>query len=126
MSNPFSATLGLRVEPAPVGSGISFNLDFNPRRLPIYIYKNTANLIAAMNEYVRFTLREGLFGWSVTDCVVTMDECGYYVGDGRGKPTGGTPANDSRRLSEADADGSHASAQAGRDGRVRADRPCHG
>ena len=101
MSNPFSATLGLRVEPGPVGSGIAFNLELNPRRLPIYIYKNAANLIAAMNEYVRFTLREGLFGWSVTDCVVTMDECGYYVGDGRGKPTGGTPrttAADFRKL----------------------------
>ena len=91
MSNPFSATIGLRVEPAPVGSGVIFDVDVDLRALPIYIYKNAQNFMTAMNEYVRSTLCEGLYGWSVTDCVVTMDECGYYIGDGRGKPIGSTP-----------------------------------
>lgn len=100
-SNPFSATLGLRVEPAPLGSGVRFDVDVEPRLHPIYIYKSGEHFIAAMNEYVQCTLREGLYGWGVTDCVVTMDQCGYYVGDGRGKPTGSTPrttAADFRKL----------------------------
>ena len=31
-----------------------------------------------MAQYVREALREGLFGWQVTDCVVTMTASGYY------------------------------------------------
>jgi ribosomal protection tetracycline resistance protein len=101
MSNPFSATIGLRVEPAPIGSGVTFAVEIDPRRLPSYIYKTAANFTAAMNEYVLSTLGEGLYGWGVTDCAVTMDECGYYIGDGRGKPIGSTPrttAADFRKL----------------------------
>ena len=30
-TNPFSATIGLRVDPAPFGSGIEFRLDVDPR-----------------------------------------------------------------------------------------------
>ena len=32
-----------------------------------------------MAEYVRATLREGLHGWEVVDCSVTMTECAYSV-----------------------------------------------
>src|ERR671937_2197612 len=35
-----------------------------------------------MGEYVRQTLQEGLFGWHVTDCMVTMTRCSYSVPDG--------------------------------------------
>ena len=35
-----------------------------------------------MDQYVRQTLQEGLFGWQVTDCVVTMTKCTYSVPDG--------------------------------------------
>jgi ribosomal protection tetracycline resistance protein len=35
-----------------------------------------------MAGYVRQTLREGLAGWQVTDCVVTMNRCLYSVPDG--------------------------------------------
>ena len=35
-----------------------------------------------MARYVRETLREGLHGWQVTDCVVTMTSCAYSVPDG--------------------------------------------
>jgi ribosomal protection tetracycline resistance protein len=38
-SNPFLATLGLRIAPSPVGSGIEFRLDVDVRLVPIYIYK---------------------------------------------------------------------------------------
>jgi len=30
-----------------------------------------------MDEYVRHTLQEGLEGWQVTDCKVTLTQCGY-------------------------------------------------
>jgi ribosomal protection tetracycline resistance protein len=89
-ANPFSATVGLRVAPATTGSGIEFRLDLDPRLMPLHIYKTAESFREHMAEYVRRTLDEGLFGWQVTDCVVTMDECAYYVGDGLGKPSGGT------------------------------------
>jgi ribosomal protection tetracycline resistance protein len=99
--NPFSATVGLRVDPAAVGTGVEFRLDFDPRRIPLYIYKNADNFAAAMTQYVCRTLQEGLSGWQVTDCTVTMNECAYYVGDGPKKPTAPTPrttAADFRKL----------------------------
>ncbi len=89
-SNPFPATLGLRVEPAPIGSGIEVRIDVNFRLVPIYIYKTAAAFIDHLGEYVRETLQEGLAGWQVTDCTVTMTDCGYRAP--------GTTANDFRRL----------------------------
>jgi ribosomal protection tetracycline resistance protein len=35
-----------------------------------------------MEEYVLQTLREGVFGWQVTDCTVTLTRCEYSVPDG--------------------------------------------
>ena len=35
-----------------------------------------------MTQYVRHALEEGLFGWQVTDCVVTMTKCVYSIPDG--------------------------------------------
>ena len=32
--NPFKATIGLRIEPGPAGSGIRFGLDIEPGALP--------------------------------------------------------------------------------------------
>jgi ribosomal protection tetracycline resistance protein len=52
------------------------------RGIPLYAYKNVESFAAAMKEYVREALREGLFGWEVTDCLVTMTESGYSVPDG--------------------------------------------
>jgi ribosomal protection tetracycline resistance protein len=100
-AQPFSATVGLRVEPALAGSGIEFRLDIDPRRVPLYIYKTTSNFIDAMTQYVRHTLEQGLHGWQVADCVVTMAECDYYIGDGPKKrilPTPRTTAADFRKL----------------------------
>jgi len=89
--NPCSATIGLRIEPAPPGSGITFRLGVEPRLIPLYIYKTADRFIHRMTEHVTGTLHEGLFGWQVTDCIVTMTECGYYTGDGPRKPTRPTP-----------------------------------
>jgi ribosomal protection tetracycline resistance protein len=89
-SNPFLATLGLRIEPLPVGSGIEFQFDVDTRLVPIYIYKGVDIFSDHMARYVRETLQEGLFGWKVTDCNVTVTDCGYRAP--------GTTAADFRRL----------------------------
>jgi ribosomal protection tetracycline resistance protein len=81
-SNPFLATIALRVDPAPADSGIDFRLDVDGRTLPLYLYKTAGGFADSMSEYVRRTLREGLFGWHVTDSVVTMTRCSYSVPDG--------------------------------------------
>jgi len=81
-SNPFLATIGLVIDPAPDGSGIEFRLHVDPRTVPLYLYKTVESFTEHMGRYVRETLREGLFGWQVTDCVVTMTKCTYSVPDG--------------------------------------------
>ena len=98
-SNPFRATIGLRVEPAPVGSGNEFRLSVDYRTVPLYVYKTTENFADVMEQNVLQTLREGLFGWAVTDCVVTMVECNYSSPDGPPSTRGplSTPG-DYRRL----------------------------
>ena len=81
-SNPFQATIGLRVEPGPPNSGIEFRMRIEPQAMPLYVFKNADTFTAHMGQYVRRTLREGRFGWQVTDCVITMIDCGYSVADG--------------------------------------------
>jgi ribosomal protection tetracycline resistance protein len=90
-SNPFMATVGLRIEPAPAGSGLTFRLHVEPGNVPLYIYKTANRFGESMAHYVRDALEEGLFGWRVPDCVVTMTEARYYVGDGPGKRSPATP-----------------------------------
>ena len=62
---PFIATVGLRVEPGPVDSGVVFELEVEYGSLPLAFHK-------AVEESVRETLGQGLHGWRVTDCKVTM------------------------------------------------------
>ncbi len=81
-SNPFHATIGLRIEPAPIDSGIEFHAQVDHRSVPLFVYKTAESFGVHMDRYVRETLREGLFGWQVTDCSVTLTECGYSVPDG--------------------------------------------
>ncbi len=94
-AHPYSATVGLRIEPAPAGSGIEFRLDLDPRAIPLYIYKTAGAFSDAMTRYVRHSLETGPHGWQVTDCLVTMHECGYYVGDGPKKQVLATPKTSS-------------------------------
>ncbi|MER7858613.1 translation factor GTPase family protein [Amycolatopsis japonica] len=68
-SNPFLATVGLRVEP---GSGISFRLEVELGSMPY-------SFIKAVEDTVKETLREGIHGWEVRDCAVTMTHSGYYA-----------------------------------------------
>ena len=89
-SNPFPATLGLRVCPGPLGAGIELQSELDVRLVPLYIYKTVGAFIEHMGEYVREALQEGLFGWQVADCSVTITDCGYRAP--------GTTAADFRRL----------------------------
>ncbi|WP_043670067.1 elongation factor G [Streptomyces xylophagus] len=68
--NPFLATVGLRVDPGPVGSGVRFGLEVELGAMPYAFFK-------AVEDSVRETLGQGLHGWRVTDCVVTMTHSGY-------------------------------------------------
>jgi ribosomal protection tetracycline resistance protein len=76
-TNPFVATMGLRIEPLPLGSGIEVRLDVESRLVPLFLYRTNEAFLAAMEANVREALEEGLAGWPVTDCRVTMWDCGY-------------------------------------------------
>jgi ribosomal protection tetracycline resistance protein len=98
-SNPFLATVGLRIEPGPDGSGITFQLQVDHRSVPMYVYRRLENFADAMEQYVRQTLQEGLFGWQVSDCVVTLTESNYSSPDGPPATRGPlSTAADFRRL----------------------------
>jgi ribosomal protection tetracycline resistance protein len=86
-SNPYMATVGLRVEPGPLDSGVVFALDVEQRSVPLYVYKSERSFTDHMTQYIRRGLERGLYGWEVTDCIVTLTRCDYYVGDGPAKPT---------------------------------------
>ncbi|MGW2143083.1 GTP-binding protein [Nonomuraea bangladeshensis] len=70
--NPFLATVGLRVEPGPPGGGVAFRLEVELGSLP-YAFMRT------IEETVHETLRQGLRGWQVIDCVVTLTHSGYWA-----------------------------------------------
>jgi ribosomal protection tetracycline resistance protein len=65
--NPFVATVGLRVEP---GTGVSYSLAVEYGAMPAAFFN-------ALEETVRETLREGLHGWQVSDCAVTVTHAQY-------------------------------------------------
>jgi ribosomal protection tetracycline resistance protein len=69
--NPFLATVGVRIQPAELGSGVAFLLEVELGSLPL-------SFQTAIEASVRGTLREGLRGWQVTDCCVTLTHTGYW------------------------------------------------
>ena len=68
--NPFLATVGLRIEPAPINSGLEFRLEVELGAMPFSFFK-------AIEDTVREALHQGIHGWQVTDCMVTMTHSGY-------------------------------------------------
>ena len=70
--NPFLATVGLRIDPAPVDSGVHFRLEVELGSMP-YAFMRT------VEDTVRETLLQGIHGWQVTDCTVTMTRSGYWA-----------------------------------------------
>ena len=91
-TNPFKATLALRIERAPVGSGIAFMAEVEPRLVPLYLFKTSEVFLGQMESFVGEALTEGLAGWQVTDCRVTMTDCGYASPE--------TSSSDFRRLTQ--------------------------
>jgi len=75
--NPFLATVGLRVEPAPAGSGVDFRIEAELGSMPLAYFR-------AVEDTVRETLRQGLHGWEVTDCTVALTDSGYLGKHGLG------------------------------------------
>ena len=70
--NPFIAGVGLRIEPAPVGSGVEFGLGVERGSMP-------AAFFTAIEDGVRGLLAEGgVHGWPVPDCRVTLTSSQYY------------------------------------------------
>jgi ribosomal protection tetracycline resistance protein len=97
--NPFNATIGLRVDPAPDGAGSEFRVDVDPESVPLYVYKTIERFAERMGEYVDGTLREGLCGWQVVDAIVTLADCAYSTWDGPPSRRGPTStAADFRKL----------------------------
>jgi ribosomal protection tetracycline resistance protein len=70
--NPFLATVGLRIEPAPINTGVAFRLEVEPGSMPLSFFK-------AVEDTVKETLLQGIYGWQVTDCTVAMTHSGYWA-----------------------------------------------
>jgi len=66
--NPFYATVGFRVEPGEYGSGIRYTRELGS--LPLAFYR-------AIEETVHQTLAQGLCGWEVTGCTITLTHAGF-------------------------------------------------
>jgi ribosomal protection tetracycline resistance protein len=81
-TNPYGATIGLRLSPAPPGSGVVLDLDVPVRDLPLFLFKSVEHFTHVMSEHVTAALSRGLSGWEVTDCRVTLTEVAYRSGDG--------------------------------------------
>lgn len=89
-SNPFLATVGLRIEPAAIDSGVEFRLEAKLGSIPLFVYKTVEDFRNAVEDTVKETLDQGLYGWQVIDCTVTMTHSGYS--------SPGTTAGDFRKL----------------------------
>ena len=89
-SNPFLATIGFQIAPAAANSGVQFRLAAKLESIPRFVYKTVENFRDAMENAVEETLRQGLYGWQVCDCTVTMTDSGYT--------SPGSTAGDFRKL----------------------------
>jgi ribosomal protection tetracycline resistance protein len=69
--NPFLATVGLRVEPLPVGAGHESALEVELGSMPPAFF-------TAVREGVDAALAEGVHGWAIPDARVVMTHSGYY------------------------------------------------
>ena len=98
-TNPFAATIGLRVTPAAAGSGVGVLVEVDPRTVPQYLFGSMTAFAETMTAHIRAVLREGLHGWQVTDCTVTVVQINYSSPDGPPSTRGAlSTAADFRRL----------------------------
>ncbi|MCC3372397.1 translation factor GTPase family protein [Cohnella sp. REN36] len=68
--NLFNGTVGFRVEPGAENSGMVYGLGVELGSLPLPFHH-------AIEESVLETLKQGLYGWRVTDIKVTLTDSGY-------------------------------------------------
>ena len=98
-SNPYGATIGLRISPTATGSGITFALEVPARDIPLFLFQSTGAFAAVMERHVVRTFERGLCGWGVTDCSVTLTDTVYASFDGPPSTRGDLPtALDYRKL----------------------------
>lgn len=93
--NPFVATVGFRVEPGPVGSGLTYAA--TPGILPLAFAR-------IVEETARATLAQGLCGWEVTDAAVTLYHTAWPPGSTAGDFRRLTPLVVMQALAQADTD----------------------
>ena len=68
--SPFVAGIGLRVQPAPRGTGLQYSTETPKGSLPRAFH-------TAIRLTILATLEQGLYGWPVTDCDVTLVHGAY-------------------------------------------------
>ncbi|TWD79019.1 ribosomal protection tetracycline resistance protein [Kribbella amoyensis] len=81
--NPWLAEVGFLVEPGAVGTGLEYRVEVEVGDMPRALH-------TAIEETVRQTVKQGPFGWEVTDLRVTVTHTGFAP------PA--TSASDFRRL----------------------------
>lgn len=70
--NQFLATVGLKVEPAELNGNVEFVIASEASgKMPAAFYK-------AVEETVHDTLNQGVYGWKVTDCRVSLTHAGFW------------------------------------------------
>lgn len=70
--NQFLATVGLKVEPAELNGKVEFTIASEASgKMPAAFYK-------AVEETVLETLNQGVYGWRVTDCRVSLTHAGFW------------------------------------------------
>ncbi|MDC6157167.1 tetracycline resistance ribosomal protection protein [Bacillus albus] len=69
-ANPFYATIGFKTERGELNSGITYKLGVELGSLPLAFHK-------AIEDTIFQTLKQGLYGWEVTDIIVTLTHTGY-------------------------------------------------
>ena len=78
-TRPFLATVGLSVAPLPPDSGVTFTLDVKVGEIPMHVFNTVEAFRDVMERTVKETLHQGLNGWNVTDCNVTMTHSDYQA-----------------------------------------------
>jgi ribosomal protection tetracycline resistance protein len=70
-ANPYLATVGLRIEPAPVGSGVDFGLEVELGSMPPAFF-------TAVETTVHSSLLHGNAGWEIPDARIRMTHSGFW------------------------------------------------
>ena len=78
-AHPFLATIGFAISPLPAGTGVTFELDVSHKSVPTHVFDTVEAFRDLMRRTILDTLRQGIFGWEVTDCQVIMTDCGYQA-----------------------------------------------